>query len=122
LAKTQGITPPIASLSGGNQQKVLFGRSLRLSPTVLVLDEPTSGIDVKAKDQIMKLIDQAALDGAAVLVVSTDTDELVQVAHRVLIMVNGVVVDELSGDDLTTENIERAQLSTAPNTVKAGTQ
>jgi len=110
--KTQGITPPIASLSGGNQQKVLFGRSLRLQPTVLVLDEPTSGIDVQAKEQIMKLIDQAAHDGAAVLVVSTDTDELVQVAHRVLIMVDGTFVDELQGDNVTTENVERAQLNT----------
>ncbi len=110
--KTLGVTPPITLLSGGNQQKVLFGRSLRLHPLVLVLDEPTSGIDVQAKDQIMQLIDRAAQDGAAVLVVSTDTDELVQVAHRVLIMAGGSIIDELSGDRLTTENVEHAQLQT----------
>ncbi|WP_423980587.1 sugar ABC transporter ATP-binding protein [Ilumatobacter sp.] len=108
--KTAGTSVPIAALSGGNQQKVLFGRSLRLQPSVLVLDEPTSGIDVKAKEQILQLIDQAAGDGAAVLVVSTDTDELVQVAHRILIMVGGTIVAELSGADMTAENVERAQL------------
>ena len=68
--KTAGTEIPIGALSGGNQQKVLFGRSLRLVPRVLVLDEPTSGIDVKAKEQILQLIDEAASSGAAVLVLS----------------------------------------------------
>jgi ribose transport system ATP-binding protein len=108
--KTAGTAIPIAALSGGNQQKVLFGRSLRLDPQVLVLDEPTSGIDVKAKEQIHQLIDKSAGDGAAVLVVSTDTDELVQVAHRIVIMVGGTIVAELSGAEMTTENVEHAQL------------
>jgi ribose transport system ATP-binding protein len=116
--KTAGPLVPVASLSGGNQQKVLFGRSLRLSPTVLILDEPTSGIDVAAKDQILRLIDQAAVDGAAVLVVSTDTDELVQVAHRVLVMVNGVIAEEFAGSEMTTGHIEHALLATQ----KAGTR
>ncbi|MFT6290334.1 MAG: ribose transport system ATP-binding protein [Ilumatobacter sp.] len=110
--KTPGPEVPIGALSGGNQQKVLFGRTLRLTPRVLVLDEPTSGIDVKAKDQILQLIDEAASTGAAVLVVSTDTDELVQVAHRILVMVEGIIIDELSGDDMTTENVERSLLQT----------
>lgn len=110
--KTAGTDIPIAALSGGNQQKVLFGRSLRLAPTVLVLDEPTSGIDVGAKDQILGLIDAAAQTGAAVLAVSTDTDELVQVSHRILVMVEGIIIDELSGDDMTTENVERSLLQT----------
>lgn len=111
--KTAGTDIPIAALSGGNQQKVLFGRSLRLTPTVLVLDEPTSGIDVGAKDQILGLIDAAAQDGTAVLAVSTDTDELVQVAHRILVMVEGTIIDELTGDDMTTENVERSLLQTS---------
>lgn len=110
--KTSSHATPITALSGGNQQKVLFGRSLRLQPKVLVLDEPTSGIDVAAKEQILRLIDQAAHQGAAVLVVSTDTDELVRVAHRVVIMVGGSIVDEFSGAEMTPENIERAQLAT----------
>lgn len=108
--KTAGTEVPMGALSGGNQQKVLFGRTLRLAPQVLVLDEPTSGIDVKAKEQILTLIDEAAGGGAAVLVVSTDTDELVQVAHRIVIMVGGTIVAELSGAEMTTEHVERAQL------------
>jgi ribose transport system ATP-binding protein len=110
--KTPSPATPVAALSGGNQQKVLFARSLRLAPKVLVLDEPTSGIDVEAKAEILRLIDRSAQDGAAVLVVSTDTDELVQVAHRIVIMVDGAIVDELSGADMTAENVERAQLQT----------
>lgn len=108
--KTAGTSIPIASLSGGNQQKVLFARSLRLAPKVLVLDEPTSGIDVGAKDQILQLIHGAAESGTAVLMVSTDTDELVQAAHRIVVMVAGSIVAELSGENMTTESIERAQL------------
>ncbi len=108
--KAAGLEAPIASLSGGNQQKVLFGRSLRLAPRVLVLDEPTHGIDVGAKEDIHVLIDKAADEGAAVLVASTDTDELVRLAHRVLIMRGGTVAVELSGSEMTVENIEREQL------------
>ena len=110
--KTPSPIVPMASLSGGNQQKVLFGRSLRLRPTTLVLDEPTSGVDVAAKEQILQLIDMAAQQGAAVLVVSTDTEELVRVSHRIIIMAGGSIVDEVSGADMTSENVERAQLLT----------
>ena len=110
--KTSSPHSPIVALSGGNQQKVLFGRSLRLQPKVLVLDEPTCGIDVAAKEQILKLIDQAAQQGAAVLVVSTDTDEMVRVAHRIIIMSGGSIIEEFSGAEMTAENVERAQLRT----------
>lgn len=110
--KTSGPENPISALSGGNQQKVLFGRSLRLDPKVLVLDEPTRGIDVGAKEEIHVLIDRAGAEGAAVLVASTDTDELVRLAHRVVVMRDGQVATELSGDEMTVENIERAQLQT----------
>lgn len=109
--KTAGTEVPIAALSGGNQQKVLFGRSLRIEPTVLVLDEPTRGVDVGAKEEIHLLIDRAAASGAAVLVASTDTDELVRVAHRVIVMRDGVIATELTGDEMTVEAIERAQLN-----------
>jgi ribose transport system ATP-binding protein len=117
--KTAGTEIPIGALSGGNQQKVLFGRSLRLMPSVLVLDEPTSGIDVGAKEEIHQLIDEAARNGAAVLVASTDTDEIVRVAHRVVVMRGGQMVDELTGADMDVGNIERAQLR---NDSKAGTK
>lgn len=117
--KTPGTENAIATLSGGNQQKVLFGRSLRLEPAVLVLDDPTQGIDVGAKEEILMLIEGAAENGAAVLVASTDTDELVQLAHRVIVMIDGVIAAELSGDEMTPEHIERAQLQSLS---KAGSE
>jgi ribose transport system ATP-binding protein len=108
--KTSSSDAAMATLSGGNQQKVLFARGLRLQPKVIVLDEPTRGIDVGAKEEIHTLIDQAAADGAAVIVASTDTEELVRLAHRVLIMRDGVIATELLRDEISVENIERAQL------------
>ena len=111
--KTAGSEVPIATLSGGNQQKVLFGRALRLTPTVLCLDEPTRGIDVGAKEEIHLLVDSAARAGAAVLMTSTDTDEIVRLAHRVLIMRGGEIVAELTGDDIDVAVIELAQLQSA---------
>jgi ABC-type sugar transport system ATPase subunit len=119
--KTPSSETPIGSLSGGNQQKVLFGRSLRLNPSVLVLDEPTRGIDVGAKEEIHQLIDQASRDDTAVLVASTDTDELVRLCHRVVVIVNGVISEQLVGEDMTVENIEKAQLQSQEQKMKAGT-
>jgi ribose transport system ATP-binding protein len=118
--KTPTSETPIGSLSGGNQQKVLFGRSLRLEPSVLVLDEPTRGIDVGAKEEIHQLVDQASRDNAAVLVASTDTDELVRLSHRVVVMVNGRISEVLTGDQMTVENIEKAQLQSQEQKMKAG--
>jgi ribose transport system ATP-binding protein len=110
--KTSSPDAPIMSLSGGNQQKVLFGKALRMNPRVLVLDEPTQGIDVGAKDQIHQLIDRAAGDGVAVLVASTDTGELVRLCSRVVVFVDGRIVQEFSGDNITVAAIEQAQLHT----------
>jgi ribose transport system ATP-binding protein len=104
---------PIGSLSGGNQQKVMFARALRMSPKLLLLDEPTQGVDIGAKDQIHSLVDLAAADGSAVLVASTDTDELVRLCNRVLVLVEGRVVAELSGEQIRAETIEQMQLQTS---------
>jgi len=103
----------VGVLSGGNQQKVVMARWLRVRPTVLVLDEPTQGVDVGSKSDIHRLIDGAAADGAAVLVCSTDSDELVRLADRVLILHRGRVTAELEGEGLTVEQIEQRQLSSA---------
>lgn len=108
--KTNGSEAPIGSLSGGNQQKVMFGKALRLGPKLLLLDEPTQGIDIGAKDQIHRLIDEAAAQGMATLVASTDTDELVRLCHRVVIMANGRPSATLAGDHIATERIEHIQL------------
>jgi ribose transport system ATP-binding protein len=101
---------PINELSGGNQQKVVIGRWLRVEPKVLVLDEPTQGVDVGAKALIHELILKAAQRNAAVIVCSTDADELVRVAGRVLVMRRGGRPTLLEGDDVTVERIEHEQL------------
>jgi ribose transport system ATP-binding protein len=103
----------IGSLSGGNQQKVMFAKALRMSPKLLLLDEPTQGVDIGAKDQIHALVDDAAANGAATLVASTDTDELVRLCHRVLVLVEGRVAAELSGDEIVAESIEHLQLQSS---------
>jgi ribose transport system ATP-binding protein len=110
--KTSSTETLIGSLSGGNQQKVMFGKALRLNPKLLLLDEPTQGIDVGAKDQIHALIDNASNDGVATLVASTDTDELVRLCHHVIVLINGRIAATLSGADITAEHIEHTQLQT----------
>ena len=108
---TPGTEAPAATLSGGNQQKLVVGRSLRLRPSVLLLDEPTQGVDVGARNEVHGIIEQAVAGGTAVLVASTDTDELVRLSDRVLIMQGGLVVRELHRDhDLTVDEVDHAQI------------
>jgi ribose transport system ATP-binding protein len=108
----------MSDLSGGNQQKVVICRWLRMEPKVLILDEPTQGVDVGAKADIHRLVDEAAEAGTAVLVASTDHEELVRLCHRVLVMRRGRIVDELSGsrldpDAITAVTIGRDQQAVA---------
>jgi ribose transport system ATP-binding protein len=95
----------MSDLSGGNQQKVVICRWLRMEPKVLVLDEPTQGVDVGAKADIHRLVDEAAESGTAVLVVSTDHEELVRLCHRVLVVRRGRIVEEISGGGLDADAI-----------------
>jgi ribose transport system ATP-binding protein len=92
---------PMTGLSGGNQQKVLVAKWLRLQPKVLLLDEPTQGVDVGAKAEIHHQILTAASSGAAVVVASTDIDELVAICHRILILRHGQIAAELTGTQMT---------------------
>lgn len=99
---------PIVTLSGGNQQKVLFGRALGQQPDVLVMCEPTAGIDVGARMAIYQLIAEQAAAGLTVLVTSSDIDDLLAVCHRVVVMREGVVARELSGQALTEHQLVHA--------------
>jgi ribose transport system ATP-binding protein len=90
-----GVTA--GSLSGGNQQKVLLARLLETKPRVLLLDEPTRGIDVGAKSQIYQIIDELARDGAAILVISSELPELVGISDRALVMRDGRIAGEVQG-------------------------
>lgn len=95
------------SLSGGNQQKLLLARWLGGSTKVLLLDEPTRGIDVGTKTEIYKLVWRAADEGLAVLLVSSEMPELLALSDRVLVMCEGEITGELQGDDMTQQNILR---------------
>jgi ribose transport system ATP-binding protein len=95
----------VSELSGGNQQKVLLARWLAVRPKVLLLDEPTRGIDVGAKAEVQALIDELAGEGLGVLLISSDLEELVEGADRILVLREGAVIGELSGDEVTEERI-----------------
>ncbi|MEM9199514.1 MAG: sugar ABC transporter ATP-binding protein [Pseudomonadota bacterium] len=110
LGKAAGVKPnapelPLSALSGGNAQKALVAKWLQVAPRLLLLDEPTQGVDVGARQDIWDALDRAADAGTAVLVGSTDYEQLAQICHRVLIMARGRIVAELSGRDLTKEVI-----------------
>ncbi|MGW1618007.1 sugar ABC transporter ATP-binding protein [Streptomyces sp. NPDC002172] len=99
--KAAGPHQKVGELSGGNQQKVLLARWLALHPKVMLLDEPTRGIDVGAKAEVQALIDELAGDGLAVLLISSDTEELIEGSDRVVVLKDGAVVRELTGDAVT---------------------
>ncbi|WP_327123339.1 sugar ABC transporter ATP-binding protein [Streptomyces sp. NBC_01727] len=90
----------VGELSGGNQQKVLLARWLCLEPKVLLLDEPTRGIDVGAKAEVQSLIDDLAGEGLAVLLISSDIEELIEGADRIVVLRGGSVAGELTGEDV----------------------
>ncbi|HEX2368177.1 MAG TPA: sugar ABC transporter ATP-binding protein [Acidimicrobiia bacterium] len=111
--KAAGLGARVISLSGGNQQKVLFARSLFGSPRVLVLDEPTRGVDVGAKHAIYELIAELAQQGMAVLLISSELEEVVGLSHRVLVIRHGSVVAEFQGDEVTEDAVLRAAFAAA---------
>ncbi|MDY0874408.1 sugar ABC transporter ATP-binding protein [Dongia rigui] len=95
--RTLNAAVTVGSLSGGNQQKVLLSRLLETKPRVLLLDEPTRGIDVGAKSQIYQIIDGLARSGAAVVVISSELPEIVGISDRVLVMRDGHIVGQIEG-------------------------
>ena len=103
--KTPDLGEPIANLSGGNQQKVLIGRWLLTGPRILILDEPTRGIDVAAKAEIHQLIAQLASHGAAVLMISSELPEILGMSHRVMVMHEGRVTGILEREQADQEKI-----------------
>ncbi|NIF64957.1 sugar ABC transporter ATP-binding protein, partial [Burkholderia sp. Cy-647] len=87
----------VGALSGGNQQKVLLSRLLETQPRILILDEPTRGVDIGAKSEIYRIINELAKAGVGVIVISSELPELIGVADRVLVMREGEIVGELGG-------------------------
>ena len=109
--RTDGTDLPAGSLSGGNQQKLVIGKWLMMSPRILLLNDPTRGIDVGTKQEMYRLLRQLADAGAAILFYSTDCDELVGCCDRVLVMYDGAIGRELAGAEIT----ERALVGSALN-------
>ena len=109
--RSDGIDGPVGALSGGNQQKVVIGKWLMTKPRIILLNDPTRGIDVGTKQEIYQLLQRLAADGAAILFYSTDYDELIGCCDRVLVMYGGAVVRTLAGDELTETNLVSAALN-----------
>jgi ribose transport system ATP-binding protein len=102
--KASSDKAPLSSLSGGNQQKVVLARWLQRGPRVLLLDEPTQGVDVGARAEIHELVRRAAADGAAVLVVSSEFKEIVDLCQRAVLVSHGRIVGPFEGE-LTEDNL-----------------
>jgi D-xylose transport system ATP-binding protein len=106
--KTPGILTAVKNLSGGNQQKVVLAKWMLIKPKVLLLDEPTRGIDVGARAEIYKIVGQMARQGVAVIMVSSELPEVLGLSDRVLVMCGGRVTGEFSRDESTQERIMAA--------------
>jgi len=96
---------PVKDLSGGNQQKVVIGKWLGTTPRVLILDEPTRGIDIGAKTEIYHMISKLAKEGLAVIMISSEMPEIMSNCTRILTMANGKLTGEFSGKEITEENL-----------------
>lgn len=110
------LSDPVDRLSGGNQQKVVVAKSLAREPSILLLDEPTRGIDVGAKSEIYRLIDDLAKDGKAVLLISSELEEVLSMSDRIVVMREGRVAGELTGEEATQEKIMAAATGTTTGT------
>ena len=106
--KTPSENTKIKDLSGGNQQKVILSRWLATKPDLVILDEPTRGIDVGAKGEIEDLIREISEQGISVLYISSEMDELVRGCDRVAVLRDGRVVGELASEDISSDNIMKA--------------
>jgi rhamnose transport system ATP-binding protein len=103
--RATGPKQPVGTLSGGNQQKALLGRWLERDPQVILLDEPTRGVDVGAKAEIHALMDRLAAQGKGLLLISSDLPEVLGMSDRVLVMARGTIVTELKGMEMTQEKV-----------------
>ena len=111
--KTPSIAQTVRNLSGGNQQKVILGKWLATEPLVLLLDEPTRGIDVQAKEEIYTLVHELSESGLAVIVVSSELPEILSISDRILVMCEGRKTAEFSREEANEENIMQAALPLA---------
>jgi L-arabinose transport system ATP-binding protein len=103
--RTPSLDQEVGKLSGGNQQKVVLARWLAAKPKVLILDEPTRGVDVGAKAELYRLVDELANDGLGILLISSELPEILGLADRIYVMQNGRITGELPGPGTTEEQV-----------------
>jgi len=109
--KTAGMEQKVANLSGGNQQKVMLARWLMTKPKVLIIDEPTKGVDVGARMSVYQIIDQLTREGIGIVMLTSDMMELIGLSDRVLVFYEGRITRELKRGEATEERIMRAASS-----------
>jgi ABC-type sugar transport system ATPase subunit len=110
--KAASLAEPVATLSGGNQQKVVLARALAMRPRLLLLDEPTRGVDVGARGEIFDFLRELAAGGLAVLMASSDLEEILSIADRVYVLCEGRVAGELAGGDISADAIMQLAVGT----------
>jgi ABC-type sugar transport system ATPase subunit len=117
--RTASPNLPIGALSGGNQQKALFAKWLVGKPKVFIADEPTRGVDIGAKHAIYVLLNELASQGAAILLISSELEEVLNLAHRVLVVRNGTIVSEFEANMSRREAVLRAAFGTVEEDITA---
>ena len=118
--KTPGIEARVINLSGGNQQKVVLGKWLAMTPRVMIFDEPTRGIDVGAKAEIYRLMRELAAGGAVILMISSDMEEILNISDRIAVMHEGEITGMLDRADCNEQNI--MQLATGKTDTRGQTR
>jgi len=111
--RSRGLFQPVGTLSGGNQQKAVIARWLLREPQVLILNEPTRGVDVGAKVEIYNLMNRLTAGGAGIIMISSELPELLGMSDRILVMHRGRIHAELAGADATEERVLSAALGLA---------
>jgi ribose transport system ATP-binding protein len=103
--KTPSLNQTVRNLSGGTQQKVVVGKWLTAETDVLIFDEPTRGIDVGAKSEIYRLLNDLASEGKAIVMISSELPEILRMSHRIIVMCEGRITGELLAEEATQERI-----------------
>ncbi len=116
--RSDGVDIPVSALSGGNQQKVVIAKWLMISPKIVLLNDPTRGIDVGTKQELYQLMRKLSDEGAAIILYSTDYDELIGCCHKVMVMYDGEIRTTLSGDEITEHALVGSALNITPQSGK----
>ncbi len=111
---------PVGNLSGGNQQKAVLAKWLSRGLKLLIIDEPTAGIDIGAKDEIYKILENLAENGTSVIMVSSDLQELLRVSQRIVVMRKGEIFTEFASGRITQEDVLMAESGILTSGAKGG--